>query len=159
MQIFTIRKSLHKIKLWENVRHDSNIYQALLTTRSIDISDLFVYQPLITVNSLPHTFNFEYAENETMENATELRFYNLQHRMDNVIKPRAWTEAQPKTYDLEGFKSLNLYSEEELLNISHNLLPENADNQIEIPLKEFYAVEEVEEKIYTQTIPVDRIII
>ena len=157
MQIFTVRESLHTIKLFENVRSDMAIYQSLLINRGIDISDLYVYLPTITVNSLPHSVNFEYGLDEDITNATEIRFYNLQYRLDNVEALREWFCARPTTQDREGYSVLGIYTEEELDNIAFNLLPENIESQIDIPLKMITILEEVEEKIHTLTIPVVRI--
>jgi len=168
MQIFTIRKSLHKIKLWNNVRIDSAIYNSILTTRGIEYSDLYVYRPLITVNYLPHAYNFEYGENEDITNATILKFFNTQYINEYVKKMRPWYESEPITRDRAGFEELKDYDEtndiivqryntDELDIIEANLAESDPANWQEIPLKEFSKLEEVEEKIYNIEIPVERI--
>ena len=150
MQIFTIRQSIHKIKIFENVSESVNAYKTLLANRDIEWRDLFVYRPLVTVNNLPHAYNFEYGEGETVENATEIKFYTVQSLADYTPTMLDW-------FNIPFVSQATLYTEIELEDIAFNL--EQSDNTTwrEVPQKEVLVLEEVEEKIYTLTIPVERL--
>ena len=143
MQIYSIVKSLNKIKLFHNVSCPKDLRGSIQGNRGVALDDLILLRPKLDTPQVIMENCFELVEDKAV-----IVFFDTQTRGDHIKTMIKWEDISAKSYP-------KYFSEEEIVDIEFNSQEKNKSLWKPVEEKEDYILTEVEERINIRELEIE----